>query len=575
MLLPRAPRNLSSSTRRTATLNATRHTVAFLFPVIILGMDYRNPDFLPVFKERIERLRRIRADPSVVPALKVYYRDHPIDFISDWGITLDPRLIKRGLPAVIPLIPFGIQRDWMQWILDRWRSGENGLTDKSRDMGGSVNCMALFATLALFNDSFVAGVGSRKEDLVDRVGDPDTLFYKLRMFLSNIPHEFRGGWSEQDKSLSSHMKIDIPSTGSVIKGEAGVNIGRGGRSSIYLVDEAAHLANPESVDLALSMNTDTRLDLSSVNGMDNPFAEKRFSGKIPVFTLHWRDDPRKGEEWYAEMCAKFNPLVIAQEVDLDYNASTAGVLIPSEWVNAAVDAHIKLNILPSGARRGALDVADVGVDLNAFAGRYGFMVEYLDAWSGKGSDIFGTVEKAFAICDVQGYREFDYDGDGLGAGVRGDARIINARENRTNNQIEVKEFHGSGKVVDPKKEIIKSDDKVKGRTNEDFFANRKAQSWWHLRQLFLNTYRAVVEKLPYDPDTIISIPNELPSRVKLVAELSQPTYSINTTGKVIVDKAPEGMRSPNHADALMIVCAPQPKKRLGILDFDDNEVDED
>jgi hypothetical protein len=34
--------------------------------------------------------------------------------------------------------------------------------------------------------------------------------------------------------------------------------------------------------------------------------------------------------------------VLAQEVDIDYAASVEGVLIPSAWVQAAVDAHIKL-----------------------------------------------------------------------------------------------------------------------------------------------------------------------------------------------------------------------------------------
>jgi hypothetical protein len=32
---------------------------------------------------------------------------------------------------------------------------------------------------------------------------------------------------------------------------------------------------------------------SSVNGMNNPFAQKAPQRKIPVFTFHWRSDPRK------------------------------------------------------------------------------------------------------------------------------------------------------------------------------------------------------------------------------------------------------------------------------------------
>lgn len=530
-------------------------------------MDYRNPEYLPVFKKRIDTLREIREKPGAVAHLKVYYRDHPIDFICDWGVTMDPRNIKRGLPALIPLVPFPRQIEWMQWILDRWRNGENGLTDKSRDMGASVCFMALLSTLALFHQNFVGGVGSRKEDLVDRVGDPDTLFYKARMFLAHLPVEFRGGWNENNKALSSHMKIDIPDTGSVIKGEAGIQIGRGGRSSIYLKDESAFLANPQAVDAALSANTDTSIDLSSANGAGNPFHEKRFSGRVPVFTLHWRDDPRKSDAWYAAQCAKFNPIIVASEIDIDYSASKEGVLIPSAWVQASVDAHIKLAIHPTGVRHGALDVADEGYDLNAFAGRYGFMLEHIEAWAGKGSDIFATSERAARLCDTLGYSEFLFDSDGLGVGVRGDMRVINGRENRAKNQIAATPFHGSGAVVDPDVEIIKSDDKVKGRTNKDFFANYKAQAWWDLADRFKNTYRAVVEGLPYNPDRIISIPLGLKDREKLLSELSQPTFSINTNGKILVDKSPDGVRSPNHADAVMIAFAPQERKKRSILDF--------
>lgn len=530
-------------------------------------LDYRNPDYQGIFAQRIERLRRMRADAGLLAACRIHYKHNPIDFIADWGVTMDPRLVKRNLPAVIPLVPFPRQREWLQWLIDRWQAGENGLTEKSRDMGCSVNAMALLSTLCLFYDSFVGGIGSRKEDLIDGVGDPNTLFYKSRMFLEHLPSEFRKGWNARNKALSSHMKIDIPETGSVLKGEAGNNIGRGGRASIYLVDESAFLANGASVDASLSQTTDCRIDLSSVNGRDNPFAERRFSGMVPIFTFNWKEDPRKDEAWYAEQSRRLNPIIVAQEIDLDYSASKAGVLIPSAWVQAAVNAHVKLGILPKGRRTAALDIADEGIDKNALAGRYGVMLNYLDSWHGKGSDIFETVQKAFMAADMQSFEDFQYDSDGLGAGARGDARVINdQRKAKKVREVDAIAFRGSGAVVNPEQEIIKSTDKMKGRTNEDFFANRKAQAWWHLRTLFQNTHRAVVEGMEYDPDNIISIAGDLKERATLEVELSQPTYSINTAGKIIVDKAPDGQRSPNHADAVMILYAPQERKKSSIFD---------
>ncbi|EFE7308104.1 TerL protein, partial [Escherichia coli] len=39
-------------------------------------------------------------------------------------------------------------------------------------------------------------------------------------------------------------------------------------------------------------------------------------------------------------------------------------------------------------------------------------------------------------------------------------------------------------------------------------------------------------------------------------ELSQPTWSKNATGKILVDKQPDGTKSPNLADSVMIAYAP-------------------
>jgi phage terminase large subunit len=277
--------------------------------------------------------------------------------------------------------------------------------------------------------------------------------------------------------------------------------------------------------------------------MSNSFAVKRFGGKVKVFTFHWRDDPRKNQAWYEKQVDELDPVTVAQELDLNYAASVAGVVIPNEWIQAAVDSHLRLKAAPTGARTASLDVADEGRDLNAFCGAHGIVVERLEEWSGKGGDIFSTVQKAFMLCDDGQYLRLKYDADGLGAGVRGDARIIN--EPRAV-KIEVDAFRGSEAPFNPEGED------VKGRKNKDFFANRKAQSWWALRTRFQKTYRAVIEGKPFEPDEIISISSKAGNYSKLITELSQPTYAINAVGKILIDKAPDGMKSPNFADSVMI-----------------------
>lgn len=512
--------------------------------------DFKNPDYIQVFEWRVERLQRIRSNPAVLPALRAFYREHPAQFIIDWGMTFDPRNVERGLPASIPFLLFPRQEEWIEWFMDRWKSREPGLTEKTRDMGMSWLTIGLADTVCLFNTGMVVGFGSRKEEYVDKIGAPKSLFWKARQFLQMLPPEFRGSWDINRHA--PHMRILFPDTDSVITGESGDGIGRGDRTSFYIVDEAAFLERPQLVDASLSATTNCRQDISTPNGMGNPFAQKRFGGKIKVFTFHWRDDPRKDDAWYEKQCHDLDPVTVAQEIDINYSASVEGVVIPSAWVQAAIGAHLKLGIEPTGMRRGALDVADEGKDKNAFAGRHGILLEHIQSWSGKGGDIFETVTKAFSICDAMGYDGFDYDADGLGSGVRGDARVINeSRRDAGVKQIEDQPFRGSGAVFDPDGEM------VQGRQNKDFFENAKAQAWWALRIRFQNTYRAVVEgRTDVDLDNIISIAPDLPELVPLTMELSQPTYTPNKVGKIVINKTPEGTKSPNLADAVMIVFNP-------------------
>jgi phage terminase large subunit len=523
------------------------------------GFDFKNPDYRVVYEWRLQKLKKIRADPSVLPALKAYYREHPAQLVIDFGNTYDPRLVRRGLPAVLPFLLFPKQEELAYWIVERWKAGEPGLIEKSRDMGITWLVMSLACVMCLLNREMAIGTGSRKEDLVDRLGDPDSMLEKARLFMSGLPREFRGGWDRNDKTCSAHMRIKFPETDSIITGEAGDAIGRGGRKAIYLVDEAAHLERPHLIDASLSANTDCRIDLSSVKGMANPFAVKRFGGNIPVFSFHHTDDPRKGPEWYAQQQRTLDPVTLAQEVDMSYTASVEGVVIPNEWIRASVDAARKLGIKPTGARRGALDVADEGTDKNAFCGAHGIEVQTVEEWSGLGSDIFKTTERAFILCDTGEYEDLKYDADGLGAGVRGDANVINERRKvQSQRPIVASAFRGSAAVVDPEKEDVKS------RKNEDYFANLKAQSWWRLRIRFQKTYRAVIEGHPFEPDEIISLSPQISNIQKLITELSQPTWSLNGAGKILIDKAPDGVKSPNLADSVMIQFAPGERQPIKV-----------
>lgn len=519
--------------------------------------DFKKPDYHQVVEWRIERLNRMRRDPKCISGLFTYYRDNPAQFIIDWGNTYDPRNVELGLPAMIPFLLFPKQEEWVNWFLDRWKGRERGLTEKSRELGMSWLSMSLAVTTCLFNYGVVVGVGSRKESYVDQRGDPGSLMFKARFFINALPREFKGEYDE--KKHSPYMRLQTPSTSSIIKGEAGESLGRGDRTSFYIVDESAFLSNAQSIEASLSQTTNCRIDISTPNGTDNPFYQRRFSGVTPVFTFHWKDDPRKDQAWYEKQVRQIDdPVIIAQELDLDYESSKENILIPAAWVQSAIDAHVKLKVGPRGIRRLGFDVADRGADKNAAIGRHGVIVQNIDEFSGKDGDIYATVEKIFGICDMVGYPEVYYDADGLGAGVRGDARVINSKRPYP---ITFNPFIGSGAVLDPNGDMFLGTGELKdglpSRKNEDYLLNLKAQGWWSLRRRFLLTHRAVTQGMEFNKDDIISIPSCFKLTRRLVQELSQPTYKKQeSSGKMFVDKMPDGMKSPNLADALMICFAP-------------------
>lgn len=511
--------------------------------------DFKNPDYGPVIDGRLAKLKRLRANRRQFADLKLYYKDHPAQFISDWGYTFDPRNVERDVPTLVPFVLFRRQEEWVTWLLERWKNQEPGITEKSRESGMSWLSVATACTLCLFNRGMVIGFGSRKEEYVDKIGNPKSLFEKARMFLSELPAEFLDGWN-RDKH-AGYMRITFPGSGSVLTGEAGDGIGRGDRTSLFFVDEAAFLEHPQLVDASLSATTNCRQDISTPNGMANSFAQRRHGGRIKVFTFSWRDDPRKGPDWYAKQLRELDPIVVAGEINIDYSGSVENALIPMPWIQSAIGAHTKLGVEPTGERRGALDVADEGRDRCAFAGRCGVLLESLKSWSGKGSTIFATTVKSFGLCEERGYPSFDFDSDGLGSGVRGDAEELNAQRRAIGKrEIVAEPFRGSAGVYDPDGSL------VEGRFNRDFFANLKAQAFWSLRLRFQATHRAVTESRQVDPDDIISLDPDLDELPQLIQELSQPTYSINNVGKIVIDKAPDGAMSPNLADAVMIAYSP-------------------
>ena len=361
---------------------------------------------------------------------------------------------------------------------------------------------------------------------------------------------------------------------------------------LYLTDNfivthnSAHLEHPEAVEASLSDTTRVRIDISSVSGLGTVFHRTREAGvewepgkqavknAHNIFILDWSDHPEKDRQWHDERKQSFTKRglrhVFAREIERDYSAAREGMLIQPEWAHAATDSHLRLakatdneytvEDFDSGKWIAGLDVADEGVDTNALLLRRGSVAKFVDEWDER--DVGVTTRRAISACKPYIPMELQYDSIGLGAAVKAETNRLKD-ESLLPRELRVLPWSASAKVADPIGRIIKGD--KFSQLNRDFFGNFKAQAWWNVARLFQNTYRAI-RQLEGDPDEkdytwepadIISLSSELgPLLAKLRRELSQATGSRDTRGKLIVDKQPEGAKSPNLADALIMAFWP-------------------
>lgn len=534
------------------------------------------PDYTAAYIARIDRLRAMRADRALLWGARQFYASHPVEFIEDWCETVDPRKAATGESTRMPFIMFAKQHELVRFLMECIEGETSGGIEKARDMGATWVCCAFSVWLWLFKSGAAVGWGSRKEMLVDRLGDMSSIFEKIRAIIRNLPREFMpAGFSYSDHC--TYMKVINPETEATITGEAGDNIGRGGRNLIYFVDEAAHLERPDGIEAALADNTRTRIYISSVNGTGNLFHRlregatvwpSREPARIPFFIMDWSDHPAKTREWYnaRRQEAENNGLlhIFAQEVDRDYASAVDGIIIRPEWIRSAIDAHLVLPGLDSGGHIGSLDVADGGGDRNAWVCAKGSVIRAVDQWGAH--DTGETARRALVYArNTLGPHEFmhwQYDGIGVGAGVKAEVNRLknDSVVGPTLRMLTITPWLASASPLHKDRPIVRGD--KRSPLAKDVFENLKAQAWWMVGRRFYLTHRAVLaargegEPVEWTPADVVSISSTVPLLHELVKELSQPVMTKSARLKMIVDKTPEGSRSPNIADAAIMTLFP-------------------
>lgn len=477
-----------------------------------------------------------------------------------WLWTFDPRAALDGGLAFMPFDPYPRQVDWLAWMDERLRCRNEGLVEKSRDVGFSWLSGGYALHKWLYVDGFKTTFGSRKEEYVDKSGDPDSLFEKIRMMFFQLPSWMHPKGFQAGKHFN-YMRLINPANGNLIRGEAGDQMGRGGRSSLYIIDEAAFIERADRVNASTSANVDVRIWGSTVNTPGDLFARKRH--RLPpeqVFIFDYRDNPLMTPQRIAQKRQELEDYQWASEYERDYSASVEGICIPAKWVNAAKRIAGLVQIEPSVSGIAGGDVG-AGKAKSVWVPRWGPVVGLPVSW--QEADTINTAHRLLkesqrartwrvngTPCYINHLR---FDSVGVGQGV---SSVLS--------RCDVPDLTAAGVNVGlPPTDFVWPD----GESSTEKFANLKAESWWLARERFKLTYQHVrflegeEDGIEHDPSDLISIPDDKagPEAAALATQISLVKWNRNEKGKIAIESKQalkdRGIQSPDHADALMLTFA--------------------
>lgn len=341
---------------------------------------------------RLAVIRDTDKDLKAQAQLRAMCREDCLFWINTFIFTFDPR--KRG-QSQLPFLTYEFQ-DRAITTIKECLGARDLRCEKTRDMGATWIMLCCFLHEWQFCDLSTFLLASRKEDAVDKAGDPDCLFWKLDYAIKHQPR-----WLLPNYKRSS-MHLENVDTGSTIDGESTNNdLARGGRRTAIGLDEFAVVENAYHVVRSTRDVTACRIFNSTVYGeAGNAFADTRFLPNITNIRLHWSQHPEKcrglyrcveGEiqtldkeyvfpkdykfnqpwpdntgklrsPWYDEQCKRaVSPQEIAQELDIDYGASAAG------FFDARIEALLKETV--GFTCRGELEFDNDTLDPHGFAPR--------------------------------------------------------------------------------------------------------------------------------------------------------------------------------------------------------------
>lgn len=237
----------------------------------------------------------------------------PILWINLFAWTYNVKAVGpdgRTLPAKrqhVPFITWPVQDHSIEQTVQCIEDGKDVISDKSREMGESWKYITIATWYWLFKPESHSLLVSRVEDLVDKKGDPDTLFWKIDYINRNLPEWMipgKPGDFQLGGAYRRYMQLENPKQNSTITGQATTgHVGRGGRRTFVLFDEMAAIEHATAAWQSAADTTACRVGNSTPLGPGTEFTKQRNNGirtgQPKVITVGYWDHPEKGQgrEW--------------------------------------------------------------------------------------------------------------------------------------------------------------------------------------------------------------------------------------------------------------------------------------
>lgn len=163
---------------------------------------------------------------------------------------------------------------------------EDILAEKTRQMGFTWLVIAIFVWRWLFRRGQSFLVGSRKESLVDKTGDPTAIFWKADYILEKLPAWMRPSYERTNQHF---YNLD---NGSTIDGEStNDNFARGGTRTAIALDEFPAVDNGHEILRATRDATHCRLMIGTPCGASGAYYDTRekllATSPDSVLRMHW------------------------------------------------------------------------------------------------------------------------------------------------------------------------------------------------------------------------------------------------------------------------------------------------